>query len=52
MFVGDGEAQWDVLVVEFDEGVCKEGNKKDTLQKNKFFFFGKKNLGDLNRGFE
>jgi len=49
MFIGDGETQWDVLVVEFDEGVCDEGNKKDTLLKNKYFVFCKK-IGDLNRG--
>jgi hypothetical protein len=41
MFVSDSEARWDVLVVEFDEGVHDGGNKKDTLLKNKYFFFCK-----------
>ncbi len=39
MFVGDGETQWDVLVVEFDEGVCDEGNKKGHLAKKQVFCF-------------
>lgn len=49
MFVGDGEVRRDVLVVEFDEEVRNGGNKKDTLLKNKYFFFCKKKR-DLNRG--
>ncbi len=49
MFVGDGEVRWDVLVVEFDEGMRDGGNKKDTLLKNKYFVFCK-NKRDLNRG--
>jgi hypothetical protein len=45
MFVGDGEAQRDVLVVELDVGMRNGGNKKDTLLKNKYFVFCKKRGG-------